>query len=398
MRSNVIIYNNFIGEQMNNPHEVKLHGKKFKSIKAVADFYNLKYLTLHRNIRRGKTLEEAVLYLLNKKLPTQVKEKKPREGTEVIVQGKTYINLLQAYEDLKPSASYNTVRMRIYKGWTGDEAFEVVQRDNKRGSREKCLVAFHQGRSWRIPELADHYGIDRTLFSTRFTNGIDVERIIELGCEKLKNVIIYDGKEYSSLLDVWEQHGENIKYSTFSSRAKKGWDLKKCLGLTEYDFYVYKGKKYNSLVDLEYVTGVKASVIAARISRGMNIDEAIAFVPKRNIGRYSDSVFKNSPKLKDEFCTLYVVKLPKDNLLKIGITTQTLDNRFNTLPFPARSMELVYSKRSKLYPAFIAEQEILSFYDLYRHKEHTFTGSTECLYGDQVDTDVLKSKLNDLLS
>ena len=146
---------------------ITLEGRTFKSIKEAAEYYNLKYNTIFVRLRRGWTLEEAFeLVDIDSK----------NKAKEITVEGKSFISIAEAarYYNLE----YETVRLRLRnKGWSIEEAFELVKRKD---TRNKEITV--EGRTFKsIKEAAEYYNLKYNTIRTRIFNyGWSIEEAFEL--------------------------------------------------------------------------------------------------------------------------------------------------------------------------------------------------------------------------
>jgi hypothetical protein len=103
------------------------------------------------------------------------------------------------------------------------------------------------------------------------------------------------------------------------------------------------------------------------------------------MGGYSLAAFNRHPKLRDVEGTLYLVKLSNDSesFYKIGITRQTIDQRFR-YGYDDYRIEIIDTFVMSLFNAFEKEQEILSACETYTPIKR-FGGWTECLQLHEYD-------------
>jgi hypothetical protein len=90
-------------------------------------------------------------------------------------------------------------------------------------------------------------------------------------------------------------------------------------------------------------------------------------------------MFDRNPKLKDEPSTFYLVKItsPEEEILKVGITRQTPEQRFSG-GYKNLNIEVLHEESLPLYNAYKLERQILT--TLPRKTPKTkFYGWTECL-------------------
>ena len=95
-------------------------------------------------------------------------------------------------------------------------------------------------------------------------------------------------------------------------------------------------------------------------------------------GHYSEEFFSNNPHKKDNYGKLYLVQIEDGGEIfyKIGITTKSLSERFNNLPY---QYIIIFEKSATLYTAFRSEQQLLNELSSLRYiPSKKFSGWTEC--------------------
>ena len=105
---------------------------------------------------------------------------------------------------------------------------------------------------------------------------------------------------------------------------------------------------------------------------------------KTSIMRYTPTTFKNNPALKGKDGTIYYLKFTckSTNLVfyKIGITTQTLADRFSKYYHDKYDIIVVDTLNTNIYDAYLLEQHIKNLYvkKKYVVEDKKFMGRTEC--------------------
>lgn len=100
----------------NSSWEIKVRGKTFRSKAHAARYYNIDIMLVYARENLGWTLEEA-LGLVPRKI---------NRGEPIPVDGVIYKNLYVACKHY--NLKYNTVYRRLERGWSIEEAFELVPR------------------------------------------------------------------------------------------------------------------------------------------------------------------------------------------------------------------------------------------------------------------------------
>lgn len=94
------------------------------SISAIAKQHGISYSALHHLVRRGRTLEEAIHYLLNKPIPK-------------VLAGSRFKSIKQLASEV--GLPYNLVKHRLYNGWPIEAVHLPVGSDYKPASRGRFI-------------------------------------------------------------------------------------------------------------------------------------------------------------------------------------------------------------------------------------------------------------------
>ena len=98
-------------------------------------------------------------------------------------------------------------------------------------------------------------------------------------------------------------------------------------------------------------------------------------------GGYTFEYFANNQEERTKPAVLYVVSIMNGNelFIKVGITTKSLDHRFNRSEYKNMMIEPILTQYMSLYDAFCIEQHIIDQFAKYRVFSNTkFSGYTEC--------------------
>lgn len=136
-------------------------------------------------------------------------------------------------------------------------------------------------------------------------HGWTVERAITQDIQERTRFYVYNGKMYK-LGELYNMRiNKDISYSTLASRLHRGWDVKNALTLpineNSNKRYNYNGDFYDryQLAELSSIKGITPSTIAARINKGMSVEEAISRpLPRKSRHRYQNTKNNNNKKRK----------------------------------------------------------------------------------------------------
>ena len=216
---------------------ITLEGKTFDSIKEACEYYNISYSTISNRLNRGWTIEEA-FGLTNKE---NKHGKKP-----ITIQDNVFKSLAEAcrYYNL----SYNIVSNRLNRGWTIEEAFELVYRNNN------CNTVIVKGKTFNsVKEACDYYGLNYGTVNGRIHKGWSIEKAFDKPTNiKRKNnknskskPITVDGKYFECIKDAAEYYGLN--YGTLKWKLRTGCSIEDAFNLKERKF-IESGSKLIELV------------------------------------------------------------------------------------------------------------------------------------------------------
>ena len=102
-----------------NGRSIVIDGNSFISIKEACDYYDLDYDKVRSRLNNGWTIEEAFEFV-----------ERDDSCRSVNLEGKHFNSIKEAckYYNLE----YNTVYDRLNRGWSVEEAFELVPRQKKK--------------------------------------------------------------------------------------------------------------------------------------------------------------------------------------------------------------------------------------------------------------------------
>lgn len=98
------------------------------------------------------------------------------------------------------------------------------------------------------------------------------------------------------------------------------------------------------------------------------------------VGGYNYENFNNKPEIKNYPAILYLIKITKNEevFYKVGITKRSIKTRIRQY-FKSSEYEVIYSKSTILFEAFVMEQLIKETFKMYQYFPRiSFGGQTEC--------------------
>jgi hypothetical protein len=301
-----------IGKGVNEPRAFTYNGKKYKSLREVADDFGINYSTLRGRVRRGDKIKDAIAAGVS--------------AHEVVVGGKTYKSITEACAELKFNP--NVIYSRIDYKWTLDQAFElepapflgpgvvglVYKISNSVNSKlyigqtkasleERWLWHLEHARKKNLNPDGLHHAIN-AYGSDCFTVTVidrcgDLRELAELerkhiseynslapngynigkGGEGLRSVgvaVKVKGVKFDSLMSAARAH--DINYGTLCDRIDNGWDIEEAL-LTPAENreieYCIDGLVFASRRAVAKYYKISVDIIRQREKRGIPIEEIV---------------------------------------------------------------------------------------------------------------------------
>lgn len=164
-------------------------GKRYNSYSELAKSYNIKPDTFRRRLRKGMSIEEAIVY---------------GNRYKVIVFGKEYNNDKEVAEEY--NIPLKTLRNRVYSGMSIEDAVSFKYQNGKK------VVAY--GIEYdSLGDCARAHHINEGTFRSRVQSGLSPEEAIEFkkGTKTFKDRITILGVEYYNLRDACDKN--KISYS-----------------------------------------------------------------------------------------------------------------------------------------------------------------------------------------
>ncbi|WP_408602123.1 hypothetical protein [Pseudomonas sp. PLMAX] len=399
-------------------------GVKYDSLAGLAKANDIPYMLAYSRLRAGYTGDEIVSGRVIVK-----KEKKVTVGNVL------YESISAAHKILCPDEKIITVKSRLAKGWSPEEAFGIHQRVNQRGAKantyeydggqytakslalmlkvnyqqlskllvsgqtvkeamknftgmRRCVVKppavqgpfYVDGLKFdKISEISSHYGVDYTLLYNRINApGWTIKEAIE-GRRNYE----YKGEAFSCLKDIWKKYGR-VSHSVFSNRYHQGGqDLDVCLGIVEHPMahldgeYIVDGRSFRTIDEVCSYLKISKSMMSTKL-RKMSLKEAVEEikVSAESRGRYCKKYFDKHPAMKDVSSNFYLMSFESEGsiLHKVGVTRGDIAMRFRG----KSDCNLIKSANGKLYDMYMLVQALLERFSSLKHKAGRFVqGRTE---------------------
>ena len=190
-----------------------------------------------------------------------------RANSKVIVLGgKRFNSIAEACRELNlPNAR---VRLRLKKGWTEEQAFEL---------ESPPLGITVAGKTFRsIAHAAASFGIDSDTARSRVRAGWTPEQAMGLISAPLNvrfHKITVDGKDFPTLSAAAQFY--KIDKAKLSARLRLGWSPEEAVDLIDR-VDVSNSQKKRSIASVARENDIKPETIYRRLKTGMSLDEAIA--------------------------------------------------------------------------------------------------------------------------
>lgn len=206
-------------------------------------------------------------------------------GDVWVIDNKEYLSLTHAYDTIKPDVNYYSIKARIQRGWSNEEAFGLVQRNVRSKIWKPICVNGKMFESKK--DASDFYGVIDITFNSRLRMGWTPEQAagIEEAPKKVWKTI--RGIDFNSLAQAARHFGVNL--ATVRSRLYRGLPLEQALGLEPFEkreysnprcrYVIVFGKKFRSRTKAaEFYAeknGVSVNTVLGRFYRGWSFEEAV---------------------------------------------------------------------------------------------------------------------------
>lgn len=194
--------------------KITIDGKTFDSLTEACRYYNVEnhYSIIRYRLRNGFTPEEA--------FGTKGFKNTGKKGVKIILEGKTFISRTEACKYY--GLNRDKVKMRLRRGWSLEEAFELADRNTYRKTAHEIEL---NGKKFKSKAAAcRYYNLDRQLVYSRLNLGWSLEEAYGLKNRKITKgeQIIVEEKIFRSLYAACKYY--NKEYSKTYKRIKIiGW-------------------------------------------------------------------------------------------------------------------------------------------------------------------------------
>ena len=294
------IFNN-LGKS-SNAIPVTVKGKHFNSINEACEYYDAYYNIVSSRLKKGWFLEEAIF------TPILIELK----GNNIVIDGKEFISIAQAcrYYDISCNKVYN----RLADGWSIEEAFGLVERNNN------CKPITLEGKTYKsINEACRYYNISYSTIYGRLKMGWSKEEAFGL-VERDDNYrsIDLEGKHFNSIKDACKYY--NLDYDrTYIRLCIQNWSVEEAFGLVKrhkYDKYgkiTIGDKTFENLKEVCDHYNLNRKKVSSRLELGWSIEEAIGLIERDYNNRKSITIEGKTFKSITEACIYYNVDRIKVN-------------------------------------------------------------------------------------
>ncbi len=178
----------------------------------------------------------------------------------VILEGKKFGTFKDAcaYVELEPSK----VRSRLQRNWTVEEAFELVEKktQRKRMPSEVCGIEYGS-----FPDACFAYGLCTGLVSGRLKRGWTMEEAFEIVPRDIRNRFILNGIEiegvvYESYSDACDRYG--VLLTTANERMRKA----------KIRAFTVRGVQYSGVEEACTLFGTDVALVYVSIGLGLDTD------------------------------------------------------------------------------------------------------------------------------
>ena len=253
-------------------NQITLEGKTYKSVKEASDYYKVNYDKIRGRLRTGWTLEEAFGLI----------ERNNNKGKSITIEGITYKSIAIACDYY--NLNYGTVHNRLYNGWSIEEAFELVKKKKNSSLYKKITLEENQFDS--LAEACRYYNLDSNTIYARLQIGWSIEEAFGLVKreDKIRKPITIEGKTFISIAEACKYY----KFDTdlvYKRMNNYGWSIEEAFELVDRDTYrhylnkplVIQGKQFKSLSKACDCYNIDYSLVLYRIDRlKWSIEDAVS--------------------------------------------------------------------------------------------------------------------------
>ena len=372
-------------------------GVGYRSAAEACRKLGVKLITYRKRLARGFSIEEALAISV-------VPDGRSERGVKHEIFDKKYCieELSELYK-----VSFRTIRDRLKRGATTRQAVGIdpikkgdllLQRQIPRAKRQPISLVVDGETYKSYKALADDYGLQDYVVRQRIVDyGYTAQQAVTINGKG--KAVSGRGIKYKSLAEAASAY--KVTLEVLLSRLAYGRTIEEALGLVDYktnNSIEYNNKVYRSLVDVSQAVGISVGALRSRIKKGMTLADAIA-VGERiiNTGRYNATILSRDADLASKSAWLYFVEIEinGEHRHKIGITTQTIENRLAPEGYEYSVINFV---EGILLECFSLEQELLELVADKRDQSVTSSmldGYSEVLCLSPKDVEVLQNLIDE---
>lgn len=319
---------------------IKIMGVTYESLREAYDTYSAKYATVsyeifRRRLKQGMSVEDALF-----RVPERARNK-----TEIIIGGKKYESLVEAYEKLKPPISYETFIRRVNSGYNIEKLFVPRLPNSKKQVMYRGVVYSDYVELYNAMRPPVSYDT----FQHRLRSGESIEKAMR--SSRRRAVIDMLEKELG-ITDFSQDEINRVGY-----RISMGDSLKEAVKWAKCgpDGLVYKGTRYKNLTQLVEKNNIDipAGTIYNRVRNGASLEEAI------NSGRDVLIIRPIAGKIQVEIC---------------GEIYESIAEAHRNLSPKGLSLDCVYSR---LHAGYSLEAAVCTGLNRYEYKGKIFNSLAE---------------------
>ena len=231
--------------------KVTAFGKEFSSLIEVCKYYNVSDATVRDRMKRGMSLEEALINKKSSKIP------------KITVFNKNFASILEASSYY--GVAYTAVIERISKGMPLEEALSYKLKYG--------VTVFGKEFPSKV-KACEYYGVKVATINYRMKNsGLSLEEAISL-C----NGVSVEGKKFKTIKDACIYH--DVKPQSVAKKMQEGMTVEEAILYLKNLYVSYKDKKYSSVSAICKEEDVAVEGVLRRVRKGMSLEEAVLEVKK----------------------------------------------------------------------------------------------------------------------
>jgi hypothetical protein len=234
-------------------------GVEYSSLSDLAESFGIHPNTLkYRVVNAGMSLEDA--------LSLDVMNNRP---IRLVYKGVEYPSINSLSEECNLSEA--AIRQRLHRGWSVEDAVERGSITTPRAKEVTYLGDVYQS----FKALSDSLGFDYNAFMSQVRRRVTLEEAVDayLAESRLRDLTVW-GKTFKSITDTADAYGVSAS-SLYYHLDKKGMTPEEALVQLLKSGVTFRGKKYNSLIDLCSEYKILNSNLFSRLKVGWTLAEAL---------------------------------------------------------------------------------------------------------------------------